>query len=288
MRSALCLFVCLPFVACSSEEPAAATPDSGVDASACTLQANTSSSGTESPSGCVELVRDTSACRATREAAGLAGFWLRFSCRVTLTVSGGEVTAAFDGQPDYKSNYFTNGSPCREAYAGTMQNPNTIAAKAYAVPIPLTPNTTATPEGLGVMGVAVNAIPLFSNAAAPGDDIFLEVKTFDRCGAHPTQTGQYHYHSEPYAISYDDESFIGVLRDGYPVYGRRDPDASLPTLDEYGGHTGVTIDSPTTPVYHYHLNLQTSVAPTSVGQQEWFVMTGNARGSMPACASCGR
>ena len=46
------------------------------------------------------------------------------------------------------------------------------------------------------------------------DDIYQEAKTFDRCGGHPEGTGVYHYHSEPYAISYDDDNFIGVMRDG--------------------------------------------------------------------------
>ena len=136
------------------------------------------------------------------------------------------------------------------------------------------------------MGVGLNGVPLFSNNAAPPDDIYLEVRTFDRCGAHPTNTGAYHYHSEPYSITYDDSNFIGVLRDGYPVYGRREPDGvTLPTLDSFGGHTAPTIDS-ATPVYHYHLSLQTSDASTSAGTQAWFIMTGRFRGSILPCASC--
>src|SRR5205823_11194833 len=102
-------------------------------------------------------------------------------------------------------------------------------------------------------------VALFSNVAAPGDDIYLEAATFDPCRAHPTQTGVYHYHSEPYAISSNDSNLIGVMRDGYFVYGRKDADGSTPALDAAGGHTGTTPDS-ATPVYHYHVNLQTSTA----------------------------
>src|SRR4051812_39198947 len=57
-------------------------------------------------------------------------------------------------------------------------------------------------------------------------------------GGHPQGTGIYHYHSEPYALSYDDGNFIGVMRDGYAIYGRKDADGTYPTVDMYGGHTG--------------------------------------------------
>jgi hypothetical protein len=140
--------------------------------------------------------------------------------------------------------------------------------------------------GTAVVGLALNGVPIFGNFAAPGDDIYEEAQTFDRCGAHPQNTGKYHYHGEPYAISYDDSNFIGVMRDGYPVYGRRDPDASLPTLDAYGGHTGVTVDSPSTPVYHYHVNEQTSTNPGTLGEMQWFLTTGTFRGTPGACTGC--
>jgi len=122
--------------------------------------------------------------------------------------------------------------------------------------------------------------------AAPGDDIFLEVETFDRCGAHPTQNGTYHYHGEPIALSSDDARFIGVMRDGYPIYGRRDADGSLPTLDEQGGHSAVTADSPDVAVYHYHLNEQVSSAQLTAGQRQWFLTTGTYHGAPAACADC--
>ena len=36
------------------------------------------------------------------------------------------------------------------------------------------------------------------------------------------------------------------------------------TPGNLGGHTGTTRDSPTTPVYHYHVNAQTSTASTTL------------------------
>ena len=53
-----------------------------------------------SPSGCHVLTRDTSACAAARTAQGLSGFWLKFSCLVSLSKStqgGAEVVMAAAG-----------------------------------------------------------------------------------------------------------------------------------------------------------------------------------------------
>jgi hypothetical protein len=208
---------------------------------------------------------------------------------VKLTATAAEVTATFDGQPDYESNYFASNDACHEDYDGAIQNPNLIKSQAYVVAFPRTPDTTGGDSRGGTMGVAMNGVALFNNSAAPGDDIFLEAKTFDRCGAHPNMTGAYHYHSEPYSITYDDSAFVGVLRDGYAVYGRRDPDGTLPAdLDEYGGHSGVTSDSPSTPVYHYHVHEEMSTNPSSMGEKQWFIMTNKFRGSTLPCTSCGR
>ncbi|HNI61326.1 MAG TPA: YHYH protein, partial [Pseudomonadota bacterium] len=121
---------------------------------------------------------------------------------------------------------------------------------------------------------------------APGDDIYREAMTFDRCGAHPTPTSAYHYHSEPYSISYNDSNFIGVMRDGYPIYGRKDPDGTIPTVDATGGHMGVTVDSPSTAVYHYHVNQQTSTTAGTAGQMQWFITKGSYHGTPAPCSTC--
>jgi hypothetical protein len=253
------------------------------DAGPCLLIENTTDTTTAAPSGCHVLDRDTTACDAQRMADGLDGFWLDFSCRVTLTAATGAVQAQADGQPDHLSNYFDSADACWESY-DQGENPNEIAAKAYTIQFPTAPDTTETTQMMiAVVGLAVNGVPIFANFAAPGDDIFEEALTFDRCGGHPQMQGAYHYHSEPYSISYDDDRLIGVMRDGYPIYGRRDSDGSLPTLDQYGGHTSVTPHSPTTAVYHYHVNEQTSTNPGTLGEKQWFLTTGTFRGMPGSC-----
>lgn len=252
--------------------------------SSCTLIENTSPTATVNSSGCHILTRDTSACESARRDAGLSGYWLKFSCRVSLKMQGGTVQAEADGRPDYKSFYFAKTDPCYETQPG-VQNPNQIATQKLNVSFSLTPDSTSQPMRGATVGLSLNGVPIFGNFAAPGDDIFREAMTFDSCGAHPQMNGAYHYHGEPYSISSDDSNFIGVMRDGYAIYGRKDADGSMPTLDAAGGHTGVTEGS-TTPVYHYHVNQQTSTGAQTAGQKQWFLTTGTYHGTPAACTGC--
>ena len=268
--SASRLGLALALAACGGS--GAKSPDA---ATTCELTANTASGGVVT-NGCALLDRDTSACATTRSAAGLTGAWLHFSCRVTLTAGATTVALASDDQPDYASNYFATTDPCYAPFTPSFPDPNHIAAQAFTLSVPLAPDTTAHAMGLGPVGMAVDGVAIFDNQAAPGDDIFDEVGSFDECAGHPQMSGAYHYHTEPYAISSDDDRLIGVLADGYFVYGRLDADGSTPTLDAAGGHVGTTPDSPGTAVYHHHLVLQMD---TKSSASAWFLTTGTYAGT---------
>jgi hypothetical protein len=284
MRLSAVFLLAFVLSSCDGSSPGvdAGMADAGGD-DVCTLTASTTPTSTVSASGCAVLDRDTSGCEGDR--AGLTGFWLDFSCRISLTLNGTTVRAVTDGLPDHLSNYFPDSDPCHEDYTGAIQNPNFIASHTHTFDFPTAPDTAATAMMGAVVGMAVDGVGIFANFAAPGDDIYTEAATFDRCGGHPQMAGMYHYHSEPLAISNDDSRLVGVLRDGYPIYGRRDADGSLPTLDAQGGHTGTTPHS-TTPVYHYHVNEQTSTNPGTLGQTQWFLTTGTYHGTPGACVGC--
>lgn len=259
------------------------------DATGCLLLQNTSATSTSSESGCAVLVQDTTSCRADREADGLSGFWLEFSCRVDLSISGDAVIAESDGLPDTRSNYFAADDVCHEDYTGAIQNPNLIASQNYRVEFPRTPDDDGgVMRGTAVTGLALNGVAIVGDFAAPQDDIFEEARAFDRCAAHPERTGVYHYHAEPLSISNQDDAFIGVMRDGYPIYGRYDTDGSLPDLDQNGGHMGVTAHSDGASVYHYHVHEQTSTGEATAGQTQWFITSGFFKGSLGACENCGQ
>src|SRR4051794_31738861 len=119
----------LSLVACGGDDAATVAPDAAT--TGCTLTAATTATATVSADGCAVLARDTTACDAARTAAGLTGFWRKFSCRVTLAKAGTTITAMADGLPDYKSNYFETTNACHEDYTGAVQNPNLIKTEAY-------------------------------------------------------------------------------------------------------------------------------------------------------------
>ena len=197
---------------------------------------------------------------------------------------------AGDSRPDYKSGYFSSSDACNESwtYSGRTQNPNTIATQTISMTVPATgTTTTANAMSGGVVGMALNGVSIYSNAAAPGDQIYAEISTFDKCSAHPDSNSRYHYHSQPESISNADYNFIGVMRDGFPVYGYKDyaTGTTATGLDSAGGHTGTTVDSPSTAVYHYHANLQTGTG-TYASTSAYFLTTGYYAGTAGSCTGC--
>ena len=180
-------------------------------------------------------------------------------------VEGNYVVIKSNGLPDHKTPYYKGtqwASTMYEAYNGSnsawSQNPNTIASQSLVFKIPLNPakasSTTDTP--LGPMGVAVNGVAIFNQYAAGRVALTSEINSFDEYDGHPQNTGQYHYHMEPFYITSNKgkDALIGFLLDGFPVYGPQENGKTLTSadLDTYHGHTGATADYPNG-IYHYHI-----------------------------------
>ena len=164
------------------------TPPTTVSSSGCTLTDNTSDSTTIT-SGCTLLNRNASGCVSSRTSQGLSGAWLQFSCRVTeaVTVISGVtyVQLTTNDLPDYESNYFPTSSPCYVAYTTSYPDPNTIASHGVTLNIPLNPNKTSQSMALGPVGLAIDGVAIYDNQAAPGNNIFDELGSFDECQGHP-------------------------------------------------------------------------------------------------------
>ncbi len=274
------------FSSCSASLSLVTEPN--ISTSQCTLK-NYTTETSISFLGCSKLSRDTTSCLGVRQAQGLNGFWLRFSCRVTLIKSGSDVIITTDGQPDYKSPYFAMTNPCYESDfpAGRNAVSDKLGIQSISVTVPFAPaapvGSVGTTMNTGVVGIAINGVAIFSNAPAPGDNIYAKVTTLDKCEGRPDGT-KYNYHIEPPTVSNSDSNFVGVLRDGFPVYGRFEPDrASIPTLNKAsgGGHLGITTDSPITSVYHYHVHLQTSGADGA-----YFITSGFYMNTPGVCSGC--
>ncbi|HEX3868426.1 MAG TPA: YHYH protein, partial [Gemmatimonadaceae bacterium] len=185
---------------------------------------------------------------------------------VTVTVDGDYVVISSTGVPDHKSPYFGQGNAQYEAYNGTnpnfQLNPNVIRAQQLVFRIPISPTRldTPSPTPLGPIGVATNGVPIFNQYAANSQPLTGEIDSFDQYNGHPQMTGQYHYHVEPtWLTRASKEALIGVLLDGYPVYGPMENGqlVSSMNLDAAHGHFGATKEFPQG-VYHYHT---TSDAP---------------------------
>lgn len=246
------------------------------------------------------LTRDTSSCESDRTTLGLSGNWLKFSCNVVLGLadsSKNDVSSyssatyvkitAYD-LPDYDSNYYPtsgtysftangeevtgNYSNLDASYSPSFPDPNHIAQRTIVMYVPKAPSKASTTQtmAMGAVGMAINGVPIYDSVAANTDNIFAEVYSFDENQGHPASHSDYHYHSEPYSISYNDDNLIGVMRDGFFLYGRKDSDntdmstnggsewtSSDGDMYTYGGHVGTAPDGETN-VFHYHVTKWTA------------------------------
>lgn len=188
--------------------------------------------------------------------------WEMFNNGVTVTEQNGTMVIQSNGIPDHGSPYFEEGHAMYEAYNGSNPrfnlNPNRISEQNLTFYIPANPeeavSKSATP--MGAIGVARNGIPFYNQYAAGQSPLTNEINSFDQYNAHPQMTGQYHYHIEPLYLTelYGRDAFLGVLLDGFPVYGPEEKGRTITNadLDEYHGHFGPTPEFPEG-IYHYHI-----------------------------------
>jgi len=204
--------------------------------------------------------KDTGSIISTGNVSVISIVQSKFTSTVTISTSGSgntsSITLKSNGLPDHKTPYWGSGNALYEAFpAGHAPNVNaTMIAQNYAMTIPTNPNEASSKEAtsLGEIGMALNGVAIFNDRE--GGNVPLDamtLTTFDNSGAHPAPAKNYHYHTTGKYTSIDDAKLIGFLRDGFPIYGRKDTTGIYPTLDAYGGHTGPTQDFPNV-IYHYH------------------------------------
>ncbi|MEM9680041.1 MAG: YHYH protein [Bacteroidota bacterium] len=200
---------------------------------------------------------------------------------VTITLSGNNVIIETNGLPNHTSPYWSNTTE-RTAIdpmgnvlvtpAAAVNHPlfveptvttyETMAPGniddfngSYSLTVSATPTLAAssTATGLGAIGIAVSGSMIYNDEEGPNVPLDDAVGSLDYTAAH-TGPQSYHYHLEPKAWSDDDDKLIGIIADGFFLYGRRDyPSNEYPTdLDESGGHFGPTPHNPDGE-YHYHI-----------------------------------
>lgn len=126
---------------------------------------------------------------------------------------------------------------------------------AYTLIVPAVPTKAAAPTstGLGPIGIAVSGSMIYNDKEGPNLPLDDAAPSLDFNGAH-TGPQSYHYHLEPLAFSDDDDNLIGIISDGFFLYGRKcAATGTYPTdLDDSDGHVSTTKYN-TTATYHYHI-----------------------------------
>ena len=202
----------------------------------------------------------------------------------TITLDDDEVVIESNGLPNHTSPYWSN-TTARSAI-DPMGNTLTTPAAAenhplfveptvtsyqqmapgniddfngfYTLRVPVDPSlaSSTSATGLGPIGIAVSGAMIYNDEEGPNVPLDNAVGSLDYTAAH-TGPQSYHYHLEPKAWSDDDGALIGIISDGFFLYGRRDFDGSYPLdLDASGGHFGPTPHNPDGE-YHYHIQNET-------------------------------
>lgn len=127
---------------------------------------------------------------------------------------------------------------------------------SYSLTVSANPQlaSSSTATGLGPIGIAVSGSMIYNDEEGPNIPLNSAVGSLDYTAAH-TGPQSYHYHLETKAWSEDDEELIGIIADGFFIYGRKcNSTNDYPTdLDASGGHTSTTQHSDGDEEYHYHI-----------------------------------
>jgi plastocyanin len=180
---------------------------------------------------------------------------------VTYAVNGNTVTFTTTDLPNHTSPYWDSSHALYEDYTGSNpdwnKNPNSIGEQNITFTMTLNPKeaTIKSATSMGPIGISRNGIVFFNQYAAGGAALTGEINSFDQWLGHPAGT-QYHYHIKPKFLTdtFGEDAFLGLLSDGFPVYGSLEDGKTITNddLDDYHGHTSATTDFPKG-IYHYHI-----------------------------------
>ena len=200
---------------------------------------------------------------------------------VTIMLSGTDVEIETNGMPNHTSPYWSNTT--ERSAVDPMGNTLTTEAAdtdhplfveptvtsyqkmapgniddfngSYSLTVPQVPSkaSASSSTGLGAIGIAISGAMIYNDEEGPNVPLDDAVGSLDYTAAH-TGPQSYHYHLETKAWSNDDENLIGVMADGFFLYGRKCNSTSTypEDLDASGGHTSTTQHT-TEQEYHYHI-----------------------------------
>lgn len=178
----------------------------------------------------------------------------------TIFIDGDEVVLETTGLPNHTSPYWSTGNAL---YVDpTVTNTSDMAPGSiddfngsYTLRVPVNPSkaSSTSSTGLGAIGFAVSGSVIYNDEEGPNVPLDDAAPSLDYTGAH-TGPQSYHYHLEPKAWSDDDDALIGIISDGFFLYGRKcTSTGTYPTdLDASSGHASTTAHN-SDGEYHYHI-----------------------------------
>lgn len=181
---------------------------------------------------------------------------------VSITLEGDEVIIESNGYPNHTSPYWSESDALyvesEDANFNENKAPGVITnyTGTTSLTVPVSPSlaSSTSTTGLGAIGIAVSGSVIYNDQEGPNVPLeFPTAYSLDYTGAH-TGPMSYHYHVEPIAWSEDDDELIGIMSDGFFLYGRKcTSTGTYPTdLDASGGHVSTTKHN-TNETYHYHI-----------------------------------
>lgn len=200
--------------------------------------------------------KDTSDTSSADAAAALD----EFSDNVTIYSDGDEIVFESNGMPDHTSPYWSEDHALYVAPTEVDERAMTPGqidefVGTYTLRVPASPEVASASSStpLGPIGIAVSGAVIYNDQEGQNQPIDQALVSLDYTGAH-IGPQSYHYHLEPHAWSEDDEALIGIMADGFLLYGRRCASTGdhPGDLDASGGHTATTQHSDAA-VYHYHI-----------------------------------
>jgi len=182
-----------------------------------------------------------------------------FSSAVEVSRDGEFIILETDNAPPHGSPYYDMASPNHTPYNGTnpsfQQEPYTIEKKDFIFKIPMTADeaSSKTDAPTDIIGIGVNGVLLYG---LPEQAHF---NGFDQHNGHVDEQGYYHYHVNPTHILDDvgTDGLVGMMLDGYAIYGPEEDGTILTSsdLDEFHGHVSKTLHYPDG-FYHYHVTYE--------------------------------
>jgi len=175
-----------------------------------------------------------------------------------IYLDGSNVVIETNGLPNHTTPYWGVGHELYvEPSTATEMTPTVITDRSDlsgTLTVSSSPElaSSSTSTSLGAIGIAVSGAYIYNDQEG-GGALGNAIKSLDYVGGH-IGPDLYHYHLEPTAFSQDDEKLVGILADGFFIYGRKCiSTGTYPTdLDASGGHVATTQHS-SEAEYHYHI-----------------------------------